>query len=151
MASTFSAQVAAWAKKVPEAIEAVLKGSAQDLTREMQAELDRMVYQAPVSPSGYQRTGFLRASLVASTESMPQLVRDNPGLSAEWNESSVVLVINGWDGGGSLYLGYTAKYGLMVHSGAGNAVPRPWVTLVTQRWQQIVEARAQQVKQAFGL
>lgn len=119
--------------------------------REMQEELDRLVYQAPPAPSGYQRTGFLKASLVASTDAMPQLVRENPGLPVEWDEAPVVLVITGWDGDGQLFLGYSAKYGLMVHSGAGNAIPRPWVTLTVQKWQGIVNRRAAEVKRRFGL
>lgn len=149
--ASFSATISGWAEKVPEAIDAVLQGSAQDLMREMQEELDRMVYQAPISPSGYDRTGFLKASLVASTHEMPRLVRDNPGVPVEWDEAPVVLVINGWDGGGTLYLGYTANYGLMVALGANGAVPKPWVQLVVQRWNAIVERRAAQVKAAFGL
>ena len=119
--------------------------------REMQEELDRLVYQAPPAPSGYQRTGFLKASLVASTDAMPSLVRDNPGLTVEWDEAPVVLVITGWDGDGQLFLGYTAKYGLIVHVGAGGAIPRPWVTLTVQKWQEIVNRRAAEVKRRFGL
>lgn len=149
--ASFSATISAWAEKVPEAIDAVLRGSAEDLMREMQEELDRLVYQAPISPSGYDRTGFLKASLVASTQEMPQLIRDNPGEKTEWNEAPVVLVINGWDGGGQLFLGYTAKYGLAVALGAKGAVPKPWVQLTVQKWQQIVERRAATVKAAFGL
>jgi hypothetical protein len=136
---------------VPEAIEAVLKGSAQDLMREMQEELDRLVYQQPVSPSGYKRTGFLKASLVASTSAMPRLERENPGEAAKWDESPVVLVINGWDGGGSIYFGYTAQYGAMVAFGANGAVPKPWIQLTVQRWEAIVQKRAAAVKAAFGL
>ncbi|WP_210257040.1 HK97 gp10 family phage protein [Devosia sp. MC1541] len=150
--SSFSAAVGAWAKKVPEAIDAVFKNSAQRLTKELQSELGRMVYDAPASPSGYQRTGFLRSSLVASTEVMPQLTQDNPGASTNSDAlGSVMLVINGWEGGETLYLGYTAKYGAHVHFGANGTVPKPWVTLTAQRWQQIVKEEAAKVKQAFGL
>ncbi|KKB09404.1 hypothetical protein VE26_05560 [Devosia chinhatensis] len=150
--SNFAATIGDWCRRVPEAIDAVLKNSAQRLAKEIDAELDRQVYQAPPSPSGYKRTGFLRASFVASTSAMPQLIRDNPG--AEINADAVgpiVLVINGWDGGGTLYLGYTAKYGAYVHFGAGGAAPRPWVTLAAQRWPQIVREEAAKVKQRFGL
>lgn len=149
--SSFSATIGQWAAKVPEAIEAVLRGSAQDLVTEMQAELDRLVYQAPPAPSGYQRTGFLRASLVASTTEMPKLVEDNPGQSVQWDDSGITLVISGWDGDATLYVGYSARYGLMVHSGAGGAVPKPWVQLVAQRWVSIVQRRAASVRAAFGL
>ncbi|WIY54152.1 HK97 gp10 family phage protein [Devosia sp. YIM 151766] len=149
---SFSATIGSWCERVPEAIEAVLRGSAQDLVKEMQAELNRLVYEAPPSPSGYQRTGFLRASLVASTSAMPQLIRDNPGAPVSADEmTGIILVINGWDGGGTLYLGYTAKYGAQVHFGANGTVPKPWVTLAAQRWPVIVKEEAAKVKAAFGL
>lgn len=69
----FSATISNFAKVVPEAIEAVLKGSAEDLVIEMQAELNRLFYASPETPN-YQRTGFLRACLVASTSAMPELI-----------------------------------------------------------------------------
>jgi hypothetical protein len=150
--ASFSAVVGNWCARVPEAIDAVLKNSAQRLAKEIDAELDRLVYQAPPSPSGYQRTGFLRASFVASASAMPQLIRDNPGVDVSADAMGpIVLVINGWNGGSTLYLGYTAKYGAMVHMGANGAVPKPWVTLAAQRWQVIVKEEATKVKAAFGL
>jgi hypothetical protein len=152
VASSFSAVIGKWARDVPEAIDAVFKNSAQRLTKELQGELQRLVYDAPPSPSGYKRTGFLRASLVASTEAMPQLIRDNPGVEVNADAMGpVVLVINGWEGGGTLYLGYTAKYGAQVHMGANGTVPKPWVTMAAQRWPVIVKEEAAKVKAAFGL
>jgi hypothetical protein len=150
--SSFSAVIGDWCRKVPEAIDAVLKGSAQRLAEEIDAELDRQVYQAPPSPSGYQRTGFLRASFVASTSAMPQLVQDNPDAVVNADAMGpIVLVINGWDGGETLYLGYTAAYGAHVHFGANGTTPKPWVQLAAQRWPVIVREEAAKVKAAFGL
>lgn len=150
--SSFAATIGDWCRRVPEAIDAVLKNSAQRLAKEIDAELDRQVYQAPPSPSGYQRTGFLRASFVASTSAMPQLIRDNPGAAVNADAMGpIVLVIDGWDGGGTLYLGYTAKYGALVHVGANGTVPKPWLTLAAQRWPEIVREEAAKVKAAFGL
>lgn len=149
---SFSATIGKWGQKVPEAIDAVFKNSAQRLMKELNGELTRLVYDAPPAPSGYQRTGFLKASLVASTEEMPQLVKDNPGIGPHPDAAGpVVLVINGWEGDQTLYLGYTAKYGAMVHFGAQGTTPKPWVTLVSQRWAAIVKEEAAKVKQAFGL
>lgn len=151
MTGSFAATIGQWAQRVPEAIEAVFKNSAQRLVKEMDAELTRQVYDAPPAPSGYQRTGFLRASLVASTEAMPKLVRDNPGVEVSADMGPVILVINGWEGDETIYLGYTAKYGAQVHMGAKGTVPKPWVTLAAQRWQLIVKEEAAKVKAAFGL
>lgn len=148
----FAATIAAWAKAVPEAMDAVFKASAQRLVKEMQAELERLVYDAPPAPSGYQRTGFLRASLVASTEAMPQLVRDNPGAVVNADAMGpITLVISGWEGDETLYLGYTAAYGGHVHFGANGTTPKPWVALAAQRWPEIVREEAAKVKAAFGL
>lgn len=150
MANTFAAQVGAWCEKVPEALEAVFKESCQELVRQLDEQLVTMVYDQPETPS-YRRTGFLRASLVASTEAMPQLIRDNPGVSVNADYGDVMLVIEGVELGQTVFLGMTAKYSAFVHFGANGRPPRPWVTLVAQRWPQIVSEQSAKVRQAFGL
>lgn len=57
--ASFAAQVGSWATKVEGALEAVFKESAQELV----SQLNEL---APVA------TGFLRASLMASTTAMPR-------------------------------------------------------------------------------
>lgn len=150
MGQTFAAQIGAWAQRVEGALEVVFKESAQELTEQLDALLVQMVYNGPPSPN-YNRTGFLRASLQASTSAMPQLVRDNPGAAVPADLGDVVLVIAGADLGDTLYLGYTASYAAYVHYGANGAAPRPWVTLVAQRWNEIVAAKAAEVKARLGL
>ena len=149
--ASFSATVGAWAEKVPNALEAVFKEAAQELVSQMDQLLADMVYDAPPAASGYKRTGFLRASLMASTTAMPQLTRDNPGVSVPADLGDVVLVINGADLGDTIFLGYTANYAAFVAFGANGAPPRPWVNLVAQRWVQIVDETAARVKQRLGL
>lgn len=148
--ASFAATVGDWATRVEGALEAVFKESAQELVSQLDQLLADMVYDQPQA-GGYNRTGFLRASLMASTEAMPALTRDNPGAPVPADLGPVVLVINGADLGDTLYLGYTANYGAYVHYGARGAAPRPWVTLVAQRWIMIVEAKAAEVKQRLGL
>lgn len=150
MANTFSAQVGAWCEKVPEALEAVFKESCQELVRQLDEQLVTMVYDTPETPN-YRRTGFLRASLVASTEAMPQLIRDNPGVNVNADYGDVLLVIAGVELGQTVFLGMTAKYSAFVHFGANGRPPRPWMTLVAQRWPEIVKAKSAEVKQRFGL
>lgn len=145
MAQSFAAQVGMWCQKVPRAMEIVFKESAQEIVSQMDDLLASMVYAGP-QPAGYKRTGFLRASLVASTSVMPRLTRENPGVPVPTDLGDVILVINGTDLGQTVYLGYTANYAAFVHFGANGAAPRPWVNLVAQRWQQIVEAKAAEVK-----
>lgn len=93
-------------------------------------------------------TGFLRASLEASTAGTPPMTRPNPDPngSFSWNPGQVYAVIESATYGERVYLGYTAEYAALVHYGAGSRPARPWVDLVAQRWRQIVaEARARVV------
>lgn len=150
MANTFSAVIEGWTRRVKEAEEAVFKEAAQELVKQLNDQITEMVYDAPETPN-YRRTGFLRASLMASTEAMPRLIADNPGAQVSADYGDVILVIAGADLGDTIYLGYTAKYGAIVHSGGNGRAPRPWVDLVAQRWQQIVAAKAVEVGKRFGL
>ncbi|MGX9120333.1 HK97 gp10 family phage protein [Mesorhizobium sp. BHbsci] len=150
MAQSFAATVGAWALKVEGALQAIFQESAQELVSQLDQLLVDMVYAQP-QPAGYTRTGFLRASFMASTTGMPQPTRDGPGISVPPDHGEVVLVINGADLSDTLYLGYTADYAAYVHYGAQGRAPRPWVDLVAQRWVAIVETKAAEVKQRLGL
>lgn len=135
---SFSAQIAEWTKKVEGATEAVFKESVQELVSQMQALV-------PVD------TGFLRASLVASTSAMPSLRLSNPGGSFTPDQGQIELVIASTDLGDTIYLGYTAKYGAYVHYGSGGRPPRPWVDLVAQRWASIVADKTAELRKRLGL
>lgn len=150
MAKSFAATVGQWAVKVDGALEVVFKESAQELVSQMDKLLADMVYDQP-SSENYRRTGFLRASLMASREAMPRLYQDNPGASVPPDLQQVILLINSADIGDTIYLGYTANYAAYVHYGAKGAAPRPWVTLIAQRWEEIVAAKAKEVKQRLKL
>ncbi|MGB3898187.1 MAG: HK97 gp10 family phage protein [Mesorhizobium sp.] len=151
MAQSFAATVGDWCQKVPDALEIVFKESAQELVSQLDQLVADMIYDQPPASSGYKRTSFLRASLMASTEAMPTLSRENLGVVVPVDLQPVILVINGADLGDTLYLGYTANYAAYVHYGARGAAPRPWVTMVAQRWVAIVEAKATEVKARLGL
>lgn len=135
---TFAASVGNWCKLVPEALEIVFKESAQEVVTQLNA-------LAPVD------TGFLRASLRASTSAMPALSLSNPGGAFTVDAGEIVLVIAGAEIGDTIYLGYTAKYGAFVHYGSGGRPGRPWVDMVSQRWAQIVQQKAAEVKSRLGL
>lgn len=150
MVQTFTAQIEGWVRRVKEAEEAVFRESSQDMMEELNQQLESMIYETPESPN-YKRTKFLQASLMASTSEMPKLIEDNPGEPVTPDFGPIELVINNADLGETIYLGYTAKYGAYVHYGTSTMAPRQWVTLVAQRWQQIVKARAVKVKARFGL
>ncbi|MDV3257747.1 MAG: hypothetical protein LOX97_08215, partial [Sphingomonas sp.] len=109
MAQTFSAQVAAHVAKYKRRMEAVFRASAQDVAREV---------VRPVGAGGHMRvdTGFLRASLMASTSQMPSI---NPAARPASNAApnsfpedfgQINLVIAGAQLGETIYLGFTASY-----------------------------------------
>jgi hypothetical protein len=136
---TFEAQVAEWARKVQGAELLIFQESAQELVSQLSALV-------PVD------TGFLRSSLMASTTAMPVMSLDNPGAGAFNLDAGVIsLVIAGADIGDTIYLGYTASYGAYVHAGANGRPGRPWVAMVAQRWQQIVNEKAAEVRARLGL
>ncbi len=110
-----------------------------------------MVYDQPPAPTYPKRTGFLKASLVASNKEMPRLSIDNPSRDVEMDFGPIELVINGTDIGEAIFLGYTSRYGGYVHAGANGQPPKPWVSLVAQRWQTIVSEESAKVKARFGL
>jgi hypothetical protein len=138
MAKSFAATVGAWAKAVPEAVEIVFKEAAQEVISQLNALV-------PVD------TGFLRASLRASTTAMPVLSLANPGGTFTADAGEIVLVIAGAEIGDTIYLGYTANYGAFVHYGSNGRPGRPWVDMVSQRWAQIVQQKAAEVKSRLGL
>ncbi|GAA2817231.1 bacteriophage HK97-gp10 putative tail-component [Aminobacter aminovorans] len=137
--ASFAATVGQWAQKVEGALEAVFKEAAQELV----SQLNQLV------PVG--ETGFLRSSLMVSTTAMPTLTRANPGMSVPADLGDILLVINSADLGDTIYLGYTANYAAFVHFGAQGRTPRPWVTMVAQRWEMIVAEKAGEVKRRLGL
>lgn len=134
----FSAVVGAWANGVLNALEIIFKESVQELIAQMQALV-------PVD------TGFLRSSLMASTAAMPMMTRANPGVALPDGLGEIMLVIASADVEDTIFLGYTANYAAFVHYGAGGREPRQWVTLVAQRWPEIVAAKAADVKARLGL
>lgn len=148
---SFSATIEAWARRAKDAEKFIFQRAAQRLAHELTDEVTRLVYDQPTVPSYPKRTGFLKASLVASTTELPRLSLDNPGHDVAMDFGPIELVINGSDIGDTIYLGYTAKYGAMVASGASGRPPKPWVDLVVQRWKTIVAEVAAEVKAEAGL
>lgn len=144
---SFAASVAAWAEKVEGASATIFKEAAQDLVEEV---------QRPRSSGGRMRvdTGFLRASLMASTSAMPQIVKgSSPGdgqtYAADFGQ--IEAVIAGADLGETIFLGYTAGYAAFREYGSNGQPPDAFVRTAAQRWPQIVTEAAARVKSRLGL
>jgi hypothetical protein len=146
---SFAAQVKEFCDDVPEMALAVFRESVLELRIQLTDQLASMVYGSPGSPD-YVRTQFLLSSLMASTEAMPQLTRENPGVpvTPDWGE--VEFIINNAELGETLFLGYTARYGGYVNYGTSKMPPRPWVDMIAQRWSGIVDDKVAIVRKRFG-
>lgn len=138
MTTSFAAQVDAWTRETKARMTAVFRESAEDVKEAM---------QEPVGAGGNMPvdTGFLRASLVGSTNTMPAIRPDahppDDAAKGSFRESGQVsLVIAGAEIGDTIYLGYTAAYARPVEYGGENRPGRGFVRLAAQRWQSIVAA-----------
>jgi len=136
--ATFEAQVGEWARKVEGAFDLLFREAAQELV----SELNSLV---PID------IGFLKNSLRASQTEMPLLSREGDGTAGIDPSAEIVLVIAGAEAGDVIYLGYTANYAAHVHYGANGRPGRPWVSMVAQRWEQIVATKAAEVRARLGL
>lgn len=144
---SFSATIAGWAEKIPEAAEAVRNESTQDTVREMQtltSEGGRMRYD----------TGFLWSSLMASTTAMPRINPNSSpvaGQSYSFDFATVEAVLLNASLKDTLYFGYTASYAAYREYGARGQAPDAFVRSAVQNWQNHVNRNAQRVGKAFGL
>ena len=145
-ALSFSAAVAQWADKVGGAVEAIFKEATHEVVEEM---------QKPIEQGGRMRvdTGFLSASLLASSTSMPAInASANPvaggTYAADFGQIEAVIV--GADIGDTLYFGYTASYAGHREYGAKQPADG-FVRLAAQNWPLIVDRRASELKARLGL
>jgi hypothetical protein len=142
MAKSFSDQVAERVAVYKKRLRAIHRGSAQDLAEGV---------TKPRAKGGNMRvkTGFLRASLMASTSMMPAIKDSNappsnaPDNAYDFDIGPISAVIAGLQPGDPLYLGFTAAY----------ARPREYkdgfVRLAAQNWNKIVERNTQRAIKAF--
>lgn len=142
MARSFSATISERVATYQKRLEATFRASAQDISEQI---------TTPVAKGGHMRvkTGFLRASLMASTSQMPMIDRnarppaDAADDSFAPNSEAVALVIAGASLGETIYLGFTAAYAGYREAQDG------FVRLPAQRWQQTVDANARRAIAAF--
>lgn len=142
---SFSAAVAQWADKVEGAVEAVFKEATQEVVEEM---------QKPVGQGGRMRvdTGFLRASLLAFSASMPAInASAKPIDGRTYTPGQVEAVIAGADIGDTLYFGYTAAYAVHREYGSNGQPADGIVRLSAQNSPIIVDRKAAELRARLGL
>lgn len=136
MALDFAAQIDAWTKQTQARMLAVYKGSVQELISRAQARI-------PVD------TGFARASLRGSTESMPLIdpsARGNPLQSYAFDFSSIVLQINSLQLGQTFYFGWTANYVPYLEWGHSQQAPNGFIGVTMLEWPQIVSGEIEKAR-----
>jgi hypothetical protein len=144
---SFAAQVEGWAEKVPEAVEAVRNQSASDVVKEMQtlaSEGGRLPFE----------TGFLWASLMASTAAMPSInpnAQPAEGRTYRFDFGTIEAIIAGSSLEDDLFFGYTAAYAGHQEYGANGRAPAGFVRGAVQNWDVHVNRNAETVRKAFGL
>ena len=141
----FKAKVDAWVGKTKERVRAVYRESTQRVIADM---------QTPRGAGGNLRvdTGFLRASLVATTSlSLPTQRNkpDGPG-AFSYDGAQVSLVIAGADITGPITAVYTASYARPREYGARGQPGDRWVALSAQKWPQIVDQVVIEAKARAG-
>lgn len=139
----FGAQVDAWVLKTKQRTEAVFRESTQRTVAKM---------QLPVQAGGNMPvdTGFLRASIRASLESMPRIDnadRKSSGGAFGWDDAVVTTTISNAQIGQTIYVGYTASYAPFVEYGSHGRQPRAFVGLAAQQWPVTVSQVVSELKQ----
>jgi len=132
--NSFHAQVDAIVKKDLAKLDAVVKGSLQDLIDEA---------QTPTAKGGNMRvdTGFLRASGQASLSGMPSgPTRGNDTDTYAPSEASKIAAISGLKIGGKLFFGWSANYA------AAREFKDGFLSGALQNWQKIVDANVRKLK-----
>lgn len=130
---SFSSQVSAWVAETKARREAVQKESAQRVIE---------VMQRPRAAGGNLPvdTGFLRASLVVTTNGTPpsQTYQPDGGGSFSYDGASTSLKIAGADIKDPITAVYTANYARAREYGARGQPGDRFVALAAQQWQRIV-------------
>lgn len=127
--SKFTAQVDAWVRKTEARLNAVVKGSAQDLIADA---------QQPVAKGGRMPvdTGFLRNSLQSSLL----------GSTTLSGADSYVAVVAGMEAGDVAEFGWRAEYAQHVEYGARGRPGRLFAGGAARKWPQIVAANVAKAK-----
>ena len=135
MAERFSATVERWANQTQDDLHEVFQLAVQYL-------LDDVIDTTPVD------TGFLRASLKASTSGHLPLVDGRGAIGGSYATDDYVVTILASDPGDVIYASYTANYAAYVENGSRGRPGRHMVKLAVQDWQAYVNRAVSVVRAA---
>lgn len=138
----FAAQVDAWVKQTEARMTAVFRESAQ-------RTISLAQNYVPVD------TGYLRASLRVSLESMPRIEPGKDGFSIKPKSPvpppDFTLAIAGAQIGQVIFAGYTAAYAGHVEYGTSRQAPQAYVGRAALQWQTTVDRVVSELKSRSGV
>lgn len=134
----FAAEVGEWVVSTKDYTRQVMRESIRELVYQLQATCPH-------------ETGFLRASLMTSTTSLPppDWIRPDRHRTYNWDNSSFEHIVGSIKVGDKIYISYLAYYFPYLEYGTADIAARGWVRLGIQRWPSIVDqvvARLRTVK-----
>jgi len=137
----FGADVTDWVRQSSRRMTAVFRESTQRVVTQAQKRI-------PVD------TGFARASIRASLESMPLIdpaFRGERGRAYGDTTGQVSLVINGAQIGQTIFVGWTANYVGFLEYGSSKQAPSGFVRISAQEWPRIVSEVCQEAQSRAGV
>lgn len=131
----FDSTVSAWVRKSEARMLAVFKESTQRTVSLAQSRI-------PVD------TGFARASIRASLQSMPPIGSGKPAIggSYAYNPSEIILVIAEAALGQTIYIGWTANYAGALERGHSQQAPSGFIRLAALQWPETVKQVSAEAK-----
>ena len=141
--ATFTATVDKWVAEVPERLSVVFRDATQTVVEIAQDAI-------PVD------TGFARASVRASTESMPQIDftpaprppgrKPRSGPIIPYSGQEISLSIANAKIEDTIFIGWTANYAIYLEYGHSTQAPTGFVRNAALQWPRIVSESAQKAK-----
>jgi hypothetical protein len=136
----FGATVDRWVRKSEARMLAVLRESTQRVISQAQSRI-------PVD------TGFARASVRASLQSMPPIEpnsRGQKGTAYSYSGADIASVISSAQLGGTIHIGWTANYVGFLENGSSMQAPSGFVRISAMEWPSIVSAVTAEAKGRAG-
>lgn len=130
---SFGAQVDAWVRETEQRMTAVFRESAR-------RTISTALSYTPVD------TGFLRASVRVSLQSMPPVDPKATGSGPAAPGGDYVMAIAGAELGQTIYAGWTAAYGPFVEFGTSKMAPRAFVARAAAQWPATVRQVSQELR-----
>jgi hypothetical protein len=133
----FTAKVSAWVSQSEQRMRAVF----QESTKRVVSEAQRVI---PVD------TGFARASIRGSLESMPQVDPNGRGERDQTypdTTGEVMTTIARAKLGDTIYIGWTANYAIYLEYGHSSLAPSGFIRIAALQWNSIVQEVSAELKQ----